>query len=179
VNAEGKSTRLRNIESVTCHRCKKKGHCANKCDNERVDDEGNGEHKTIAARKQIGTTLLTDGDVYDVNFLNDQNEPTNYEFVNMKLMKEDKGIVMQIEGNGKLPKDWILLYNQSTVDVFATKSCCPTFANIPAQWTFTVTLELQVEDLSANSADMEPFGIILRVLRTFFHLQKPRIEDTG
>ena len=122
VNAEGKNTKMRSIENVTCHRCKKKGHYANKCDNERVDDEGNDEHKTTGAgRKHIGTTLLTDGDVYDVDFLNEQDDPTNYQFVNMELMKEDKGIVMQIEGDGKLPKDWILLDNQSTVDVFCNK----------------------------------------------------------
>jgi hypothetical protein len=106
---------------MTCHACRRKGHYANKCDNERVDDEDNGEHKAAAVRKQVGTTLLTSGNVYDVDFLNDRDEPTNYQFVKMELLKGHKGIVMQIEGNGKLPKDWILLDNQSTVDIFATK----------------------------------------------------------
>lgn len=35
--------------------------------------------------------------------------------------ENEEGIVMQIEGNGKLPKHWILLGNQSTVDGFCNK----------------------------------------------------------
>jgi hypothetical protein len=39
------------------------------------------------------------------------------------MQKEnEEGIVMQIEGDGKLPKYWILLDNQSTVDVFCNKN---------------------------------------------------------
>jgi hypothetical protein len=52
VNSEGRSTKPRNIENITCHRCKRKGHYANKCDNERVDDEGGGEQKVVAAKKK-------------------------------------------------------------------------------------------------------------------------------
>ena len=121
MNLEGRGTKPRNIENITCHRCKRKGHYANKCDNERVDDEGDGEQKVAVVKKQTGTTLLTDGDVYDVDFLDDQDESVNYQFVNMELMEGGEGIVMQIEGDGKLPKDWILLDNQSTVDVFCNK----------------------------------------------------------
>ena len=116
---------------MTCHRCKKKGHYANKCDNERVDDtvpEATEGSKPAVVKKQAGTTLLTDGDIYDVDFLDDQDEFVNYQFINMDSMKKDdggnvvdEGIVMQIEGNGKLPGDWILLDNQSTVDVFCNR----------------------------------------------------------
>ena len=40
----------------------------------------------------------------------------------MDMRGENEGVVMQIEGNGKLPKNWILLNNQSTVDVFCNKN---------------------------------------------------------
>ena len=124
VNADGKRNKPRNIENVTCHRCKQKGHFANKCDNERVDDATPETSETRAAvhKKQVGTTLLTDGEIYNVDFLDDQEEFVNYQFINMEVMNENKGIVMQIEGNGKSPKDWILLDNQSNVDVFCNRN---------------------------------------------------------
>ena len=79
--------------------------------------------KANTQKKQAGTTLLTDGDVYDVDFLDDQDEFANYQFVNTDMQKEnEEGIVMQMEGDGKLPKYWILLDNQSTVDVFCNKN---------------------------------------------------------
>jgi hypothetical protein len=96
----------------------------------------------------------------------------------MELMEGGEGIVMQIEGNGKVPKDWILLDNQSTVDVFCNKSCYAISASIPTQWTFTVTLGLPVQNLSANSADTILCGTILQALQTFSHWQKPRNGDT-
>ena len=56
VNAEGKGNKPRNIESVTCHRCKQTGHYANKCDNERVDDVAPGvvEAKMAAQKNKLG-----------------------------------------------------------------------------------------------------------------------------
>ena len=125
VNAEGKGNKTRNVENVTCHRCKQKGHYANKCDNERVDDvePKAAEIKPAAQKKQVGTTLLTDGNIHDVDFLDDQDEFVNYQFVNTDLLVDgNQAIVMQIENNGKLPKNWILLDNQSTVDVFCNKN---------------------------------------------------------
>ena len=71
-------------------------------------------------KKQAGTTLLTDG-VYDTEFLDDQDEYSHYQFVNMEIDGSDSGVVMQVEHDGKLPRDWILLDNQSTVDVFCNK----------------------------------------------------------
>jgi hypothetical protein len=107
-------------DNITCHRCKKKGHFANECDGERVTD-GN-EKKTASApgKKQSGTTLLTSG-MYDIDFLDNHGEVSNYAFVNVGGVASERGVVMQIEHDGKLPRDWILLDNQSTVDVFFNK----------------------------------------------------------
>ena len=79
-----------------------KGHYANKCDNERVDDmiPEIGGTKVNAQKKQAGTTLLTDGDIYDLDFLDDQDEFANYQFVNTDMRNEnEEGIVMRIEGD--------------------------------------------------------------------------------
>ena len=59
--------------------------------------------------------------MYDIDFLDDQDEVDNYAFVNVGADGSDHGVVMQIEHDGKLPRDWILLDNQSTVDVFCNK----------------------------------------------------------
>ena len=83
--------------------------------------DGN-EKKTASApgKKQSGTTLLTSG-MYDIDFLDDQDEVSNYAFVNVGGVPSERGVVMQIEHEGKLPRDCILLDNQSTVDVFRNK----------------------------------------------------------
>ena len=126
VNADGdkggdKKGKAKNMDNVTCHRCKKKGHYANTCDGERVlDDEDKDKKTTSEKKKQTGTTLLTDGS-YESDFLDDQDEYSEYQFVNTELIEYENGVVMQIESGGKLPKDWILLDNQSTVDVFCNK----------------------------------------------------------
>ena len=119
VNADGgdKKANKKSKENVTCHRCKKKGHYANECDGERVADD---KKATPEKRKETGTTLLTDGG-YDTGFLDDQDEYTHYQFVNAETEDTKNGIVMQIEAGGKLPRHWILLDNQSTVDVFCNK----------------------------------------------------------
>jgi Reverse transcriptase (RNA-dependent DNA polymerase) len=124
VNADGdkgdKKSKAKNKENVTCHRCKKKGHYANECDGERVVDGNDKDKDKDKAKKQSGTTLLTSG-MFDVDFLDDQPELSNYAFVNAGAVGSENGVVMQIEHDGKLPRDWILLDNQSTVDVFCNK----------------------------------------------------------
>jgi hypothetical protein len=106
--------------------------------------EGDEKKPTAeSVKKQSGTTLLTSG-MYDIDFLDDQDEVDNYAFVNVGADGSDHGVVMQIEHDGKLPRDWILLDNQSTVDVFCNKNCCRIFANIRTRWTFTATLALPV-----------------------------------
>jgi hypothetical protein len=128
VNADGerKQGKVRNKDHVTCHRCRKKGHYANECENERATDgapESRVEMK-LASKKQTGTTLVTEG-AYDVGFLDDQDEFDEYQFINMDIdimLDARDGVVMQIEGHGKLPRNWILLDNQSTVDVFCNRN---------------------------------------------------------
>ncbi|KAI2499082.1 Reverse transcriptase (RNA-dependent DNA polymerase) [Fragilaria crotonensis] len=100
---------------ITCHRCRQKGHYASECDNERVTDD---KPKDAKAKSQTGTTLLTDGaHEYDADFLDDQPDYDDFQFIN----HDETGVAMQIGKDGRLPQTWILLDNQSTVDVFCNK----------------------------------------------------------
>ena len=88
----------KDISHITCHKCKKKGHYANKCPER--DEE---THET-------GATLLMAG-IKDGDF--DNNE-RNFQF----LQNGNDAVTCQIGEDGRLPMSWILLDNQSTVDVF-------------------------------------------------------------
>jgi hypothetical protein len=104
-----------NKRDVTCHRCKKKGHYATECDNERVADDETQDKKD--GKTQTGTTLLTVD-----NFLDDQDSYVHYQLLNVNTNDEANGVAMQLDSDGRLPRNWILLDNQSTVDVFCNKS---------------------------------------------------------
>ena len=119
-DGDKKSKAVKDKKDVTCHRCKKKGHYANECDNERVTegDTPVSENKSGGSGKtHTGTTLINvDG------FLDDQDDYVTYQFINVDEMVDESGVVMQLGNDGCLPRDWILLDNQSTVDVFCNKN---------------------------------------------------------
>jgi hypothetical protein len=100
---------------VECRRCKKKGHYASECDNERYIEGADAKPK-----KQTGTTLLTDG-VNDADFLDDQPDYSEFQFINHDVTMNETAVTMQIGRDGRLPRTWILLDNQSTVDVFCNR----------------------------------------------------------
>ncbi|KAI2500334.1 hypothetical protein MHU86_14142 [Fragilaria crotonensis] len=72
------------------------------------------------AKKHTGTTLLTDG-VYDADFLDDQPDYSEFQFINHDVTMNETAVTMQIGRDGRLPRTWILLDNQSTVDVFCNR----------------------------------------------------------
>jgi hypothetical protein len=103
-NIDGKEKVKREGKShITCHKCEKKGHYASECPGKPGDDT---EPKKVA--DSSGATMINAG-IADGEF----DGHTHFQFLNAA----DEA-VLQIGNNGKLPKSWILLDNQSTVDVF-------------------------------------------------------------
>ena len=105
-NKGGKAPRDKS--HITCHRCDKKGHYASEC----PEKEAKGPATADAGGGgQTGAMLLNAG-IASGEF----NEPSvHFQFLNAA----SGGITCQIGQDGKLPSTWILLDNQSTVDVFS------------------------------------------------------------
>ena len=81
VNASGQ--KVVSKEHVECHRCKKKGHYASECTNERVVED---PKKKDDKKAQSGTALLTyGGDDFD-----DQPEATSFQFMNVGEEEEEE-----------------------------------------------------------------------------------------
>ena len=104
---------------ITCHRCGVKGHFVNECDEY---TKGDGDHNKKASDEAASTQwqrgksrLITgvdsgefsDGDHFDFQF-QQSGHPS----------LDNRSVMLQIGESGTLPKNWILLDNQSTVDVF-------------------------------------------------------------
>jgi len=93
------------LEFITCFRCDKKGHYANECPNANATT-ATGHTQACG---ETGVQLLMVGANND-DYCKDN---TAFSFVNTTAH-----ILHQM--NGKLPQNWILLDNQSTVNVFSS-----------------------------------------------------------
>jgi Reverse transcriptase (RNA-dependent DNA polymerase)/Zinc knuckle len=91
---------------ITCHRCQEKGHYANECPtNENNNGEKNSNGKnTDTANMHV---QISANDFEETGFI-------GFEFVT----NGNTDIALNVNNNGPIPNTWILLDNQSTVDVF-------------------------------------------------------------
>jgi hypothetical protein len=90
----------RDKSQVTCHRCRKKGHFANECDGERAERQPN--------ERQTGKQMLMAG-IETGEFDNDPGVGFTFH--------QESDVALKVK-EGRVPSSWILLDNQSTVDVF-------------------------------------------------------------
>jgi hypothetical protein len=122
----GNNSKKKDKLHITCRRCGEKGHYSDKCDGE---------------RKTSGATMLMDG-VEQGKFDEDEH---------FQFLQHDTGTTLQIGNDGRVPKTWILLDNQSTVDVFSNasllKNVCVSNASMDIHCNAGVTSTKMVGDL--------------------------------
>ena len=98
---EGVALVNRNIADITCHNCGKKGHYKSDC-----------PEPQRSSANQLLTAGIVSGEF--------DSEP-NFVFINDATNQRSDGIMMNNGGGdslSRIPNTWILLDNQSTVDVF-------------------------------------------------------------
>jgi hypothetical protein len=91
---------------ITCHKCHKKRHYTNECTNASGDDEADEE-----PNRQSEATMLLAG-IADGEFSGNSS---------FQFLQHSEGTVFYGSRNDGVPDHWILLNNQSTVDVFHNK----------------------------------------------------------
>jgi hypothetical protein len=114
-NNNGERGRQKGKANVTCNKCQKKVHYSNKC-NEDKPPATSTPRAEPSIENQTATTLLMDG-VSNGEF----NSNLHFQFFNQEIETVNDEVIMQISSDGQLPKSWILLDNQSTIDVFYNK----------------------------------------------------------
>ena len=107
-----------NKNHITCHRCGKKGHYANETDV--CQGQTKPESSAVAA---VTTNNYEDGseEEEDVN--------RNFEFCGC----HQEAINCKLGEDGKVPSSWILLDNQSTIDVFYNKALLTNIRKVPTK----------------------------------------------
>jgi Zinc knuckle len=93
--AQGSKKNEKDKGHITCFKCNNKGHYANECPND----------------KESGTTMLMNG--------NEMEEPSSH--IQFQFLQHSNEYVFHKQNNyhHSIPKTWILLDNQSTIDVFS------------------------------------------------------------
>ena len=104
----GKSEKRKapDISTVTCYHCDKKGHYANECPNRNTA----AQQDSVATPTTTGVQLLMAG--MDMGEFDDEG-CDNFVFLQPEKESTNK--------KGKLPMNWILLDNQSTINVFSNR----------------------------------------------------------
>ena len=109
----------KDISTIKCHKCHKMGHYANNCP---TIEESEDKAEKVEENSKAHQFLNAGMDINDYDFADyDDEEGSSFLFNQMGNVATYKGITCEINSDGRVDKNWILLDNQSTVDVFYNK----------------------------------------------------------
>eukprot|EP00978_Attheya_sp_CCMP212_P020630 scaffold59246_cov62-Attheya_sp.AAC.1 len=108
----------RDLATVTCFKCHEKGHYANKCPNQMFVATGTQIFMS-GAGEQSATQLLMSGiDNGDFDASERSSSGFSFHIYGEPEKLSHTAVTLQVSRDGGVPEFWILLDNQSTVDVF-------------------------------------------------------------
>jgi hypothetical protein len=125
---DGESTALtttarqhRDPATVTCFKCREKGHYANKCPNDKFVAAGTN---LFMSGEQLTSTQLLMSGIEDGDFDASEKSCSGFSFhiSGEPTSLSHTAVTLQVSRDGGVPDTWILLDNQSTVDVFHNKN---------------------------------------------------------
>ena len=108
------ANKKKNKDHITCYNCKQNGHYANQCNNAKVEDGTTNTTVSGGADGGNGTTLVNVDD--NEGAFDDDDIVTSFAFICSGVSLNTASL------HNHIPNTWVLLDNQSTIDVFSNPS---------------------------------------------------------
>ena len=157
----------RDKSTITCRRCGEKGHWPSECDNPRKQTSSNDDRSVTSnpnnGGRQAAATLVTSGIIQG-----DTEEDLDDVIVGFQFLTKGSGTTLKMGQGPSIPKTWILLDSQSTVDVFQNKSLLKNIRDGGGTMDIHCTAGVTTTRLIGDLPGYGECGTIRTVSQTFF-----------